>query len=85
MRIRNLAPLAVLFVGLTALGCADTDVDNADDMEEVADEMGDEMEEMGDEMEEGMEEMADDTTHADTAMADDGAMIEEGDAETMEE
>lgn len=86
MRIRNLAPLAVLFVGLTALACADadTEVDDMEDVQEVTDEMGDDVEQAADEMEDSMEEIADDTTAADTTMSDDGA-ITEGDADTMEE
>lgn len=76
MRIRTLAPLAVLFVGLTVLGCeaGDDDVDDMDDLTEEPAEMG---EEMGDEMDEGVDDVIDDTVRTDSAMMEDGAEMPE--------
>lgn len=78
MRIRTLAPLAVLFVGLTALGCQSSDDAGAMDettTEQPAAEMNDGAMEDG-AMEGGA--MAADSTQSDsTMMEEDGGAMEE--------
>jgi hypothetical protein len=75
MRIKTLAPLAVLFVGLTAFGCADSD-----DAVELDDGMTDEPA-----MQDGMnDEMMSDTPIADSVHSD-SAMMEHDGAMEMEE
>jgi hypothetical protein len=80
MRIKTLAPLAVLFVGLTAFGCADSDDAGAMDdeiMEEPA---------MQDGMNDGMnDEMMSDTMMADSVHSDSAMMEYEDGAMEMEE
>lgn len=76
MRIKTLAPLAVLFVGLTAFGCADSDDAGAMD-DEVMEEPA---------MQDGMnDEMMSDTTMADSVHVDSAMMEHEDGAMEMEE
>lgn len=72
MRIKTFAPLAVLFVGLTAFGCADAD--DAGEMEDGTMEQPAMQDEMNDEL--MSDDMSADSVHADSAMMDhsEGAM-----------
>ena len=82
MRIRTMAPLAVLFVGLTALGCQSSDeagaMDEATMEQPAAEQMNDDA--MNDD---AMGEATADSTMTDTTESDSAMMEEDGGA--MEE
>lgn len=87
MRIRTMAPLAVLFVGLTALGCQSSDeagaMDEATTEQPAAEQMNDDgmgEDAMGEDAmgEDAMGEAAADSTESDSAMMEeDGGAMEE--------